>query len=54
VPPPPPLEDEPPQAAMKTSPENIMQPNKKHKIRLLRELKPAPSSASPPMGSHIA
>jgi hypothetical protein len=57
--PPPPLGDEPPQAARKIKPENSRHPSRKLKIFFLREiffrdLKPAPISASPPIGSHIA
>lgn len=53
-PPPPPPPDDPPQAAMKIRPENSRQPNRKAHSFFLREVNPVPSSASPPIGSHIA
>ena len=53
-PPPPPPEDEPPQAVRKIRLENIRQPNRKPQSFFRREVKPAPSSASPPTGSHMA
>jgi len=53
-PPPPPPDEDPPQAFRKTKPENRRQPNRKPRYRLLREVKPAPSSASPPIGNHRA
>ena len=52
--PPPPLEDEPPQADRKIKPENIKQANRKDQNFFLRDVKPAPNRASPPTGSHIA
>jgi hypothetical protein len=53
-PPPPPPDEDPPQAFRKNKPENRTQPNRKPRYRLLREVKPAPSSASPPIGNHRA
>ena len=53
-PPPPPPDEDPPHAFRKSKPENTTQPKRKPRYRLLREVKPAPSSASPPIGNHMA
>ena len=50
----PPLEDEPPHATMKIRPRQSRQPNRRPRSFFLRELKPGPSSASPPIGSSMA
>ncbi len=53
-PPPPPPDEDPPHAFRKSKPENRTQPNRKPRYRLLREVKPAPSRARPPIGNHMA